>query len=70
MLLPRWLRCPFEFLLLVYCFWDSGLRRKGLTSHLERVMGEEKRRQQVVAVKGRLGVMKLSSLLGGGGLQR
>lgn len=22
MLLPRWLRCPFEFLLLVYCFWD------------------------------------------------
>lgn len=42
MLLPRWLRCPFEFLLLVYCFWDSGLWRKGLTSHLERVTGGKK----------------------------
>lgn len=24
MLLPRWLRCPLEFLLLVHCFWDSA----------------------------------------------
>lgn len=25
MLLPRWLCCPFEFLPLVHCFWNSGL---------------------------------------------
>lgn len=67
MLLPRWLRCPFEFLLLVYCFWDSGPRKKGLISHLERLMGEGKWRQQVVGVTGRLGVVKLSSLLRGVG---
>lgn len=29
MLLPRWLCCPFEFLPLVYCFWNSGLGVRG-----------------------------------------
>lgn len=29
MLLPRWLCCPFEFLPLVHCFWNSGLGMSG-----------------------------------------
>lgn len=43
MLLPRWLRCPFEFLLLVYCFWDSGPGKKGLISCLETLLGRKMR---------------------------
>lgn len=39
MLLPRWLRCPFEFLPLVFCFWNSAGDEK-LISFLERFMGE------------------------------
>ena len=45
MLLPRWLRCPLEFLPLVFCFWNSAGDEE-LISFLERLMGEGKQGQQ------------------------
>lgn len=45
MLLPRWLRCPFEFLPLVFCFWNSA-GDKELISFLERLMEEGKQGHQ------------------------